>query len=106
MGEISDALEKVFGRHQAHDRMVSGAYASEYGSSDALSAAQKKVKVRHARSFSMLYAAVLPCMRDWRVPCLARRRGDVSGGWQSSYSSTRMHGGRCIPDVLVTGLPL
>lgn len=31
LGEISMAMEKVFGRHVATSRMVSGAYASEYG---------------------------------------------------------------------------
>jgi len=31
VGEISMAMEKVFGRHVATDKMVSGAYRSEYG---------------------------------------------------------------------------
>lgn len=31
VGEISDALEKVWGRHKPESRMVSGAYAHEYG---------------------------------------------------------------------------
>merc|ERR1719356_77363 len=31
VGEISFAMEKVFGRHVASDKMVSGAYRSEYG---------------------------------------------------------------------------
>ncbi|OQV17420.1 Methylmalonyl-CoA mutase, mitochondrial [Hypsibius exemplaris] len=31
LGEISDAMEKVFGRHVATSRMVSGAYKTEYG---------------------------------------------------------------------------
>jgi methylmalonyl-CoA mutase len=31
VGEISDALEKVFGRYVATTRSISGAYASEYG---------------------------------------------------------------------------
>jgi methylmalonyl-CoA mutase len=31
VGEISDALEKVFGRYVATTRCISGAYASEYG---------------------------------------------------------------------------
>ncbi|CAB3985968.1 Methylmalonyl- mutase, mitochondrial [Paramuricea clavata] len=34
VGEITFAMEKVFGRHVASDRMVSGAYKSEYGDSD------------------------------------------------------------------------
>lgn len=44
VGEISAALEKSWGRHQASDRMVSGAYASEYGSSDSMKVAQDRVK--------------------------------------------------------------
>lgn len=31
LGEISTAMEEVFGRHVASSRMVSGAYKSEYG---------------------------------------------------------------------------
>ena len=31
VGEISDAMGKVFGRHVASDRLVSGAYRNEYG---------------------------------------------------------------------------
>lgn len=31
VGEISDAMEKIFGRHVAVSRMISGSYKSEYG---------------------------------------------------------------------------
>lgn len=31
VGEITDAMKKVFGEHKASTRMVSGAYRSEYG---------------------------------------------------------------------------
>ena len=33
VGEITQAMEEVWGRHVASDRMVSGAYKTEYGSS-------------------------------------------------------------------------
>ena len=36
VGEISDALEKVFGRYVATTRCVSGVYASEFGESEAI----------------------------------------------------------------------
>ncbi|PKN10806.1 MAG: methylmalonyl-CoA mutase, partial [Deltaproteobacteria bacterium HGW-Deltaproteobacteria-5] len=36
VGEISDAMEKVFGRYAATTRVISGAYASEYGDSDVI----------------------------------------------------------------------
>merc|ERR1712136_481941 len=39
LGEISLAMESVFGRHQAAERMVSGAYKSEYGEDDEISRA-------------------------------------------------------------------
>lgn len=34
VGEISDAMEKVFGRYVATTRVITGAYASEYGDSE------------------------------------------------------------------------
>lgn len=39
LGEISAAMESVFGRHKAAERMVSGAYKSEYGEDDEISRA-------------------------------------------------------------------
>jgi methylmalonyl-CoA mutase len=36
VGEISDAMEKVFGRYVATTRVISGAYASEYGASEVI----------------------------------------------------------------------
>ncbi|VDO10305.1 unnamed protein product, partial [Haemonchus placei] len=36
VGEISDAMEKVFTRYAAVNKMVSGAYKSEFGQSDEL----------------------------------------------------------------------
>jgi methylmalonyl-CoA mutase len=34
LGEISDAMEKVFGRYKANIRSISGVYAAEYGQKD------------------------------------------------------------------------
>ncbi len=45
VGEISDALEKVHGRHVAVPRMVSGAYVSEYGHAEEMDKAMKRVEV-------------------------------------------------------------
>ena len=42
VGEISDAMEKVFGRYVATTRVISGAYASEYGGSDIIVSLQKR----------------------------------------------------------------
>ena len=38
---------KVVGRHVASDRMVSGAYKTEFGDSDEISQCMKKVNVSH-----------------------------------------------------------
>ena len=44
MGEISDALEKTYGRHEAPVRVVSGAYKNEYGESAEITATINAVK--------------------------------------------------------------
>jgi len=38
LGEISDALEKIFGRHKAEIKMISGVYSSEYVKNDEVAA--------------------------------------------------------------------
>ncbi|CAO3686045.1 unnamed protein product [Umbelopsis vinacea] len=45
VGEISDALEKVWGRHMPATRVVSGAYKSEYGDSIDVSDTLKMVEL-------------------------------------------------------------
>jgi methylmalonyl-CoA mutase len=42
VGEVSDAMEKVFGRYVATTRMISGVYSSEYGDSDVIKSLQKR----------------------------------------------------------------
>ncbi|XP_071812126.1 methylmalonyl-CoA mutase, mitochondrial-like [Apostichopus japonicus] len=44
VGEISDAMETVFNRHVAVDRLVSGAYKSEYGEDKEIEACIKRVE--------------------------------------------------------------
>ncbi|XP_059145475.1 methylmalonyl-CoA mutase, mitochondrial-like [Physella acuta] len=44
VGEISDAMEVVFGRHVASDRMVSGAYKNEFAEADELQVVIDRVK--------------------------------------------------------------
>merc|ERR1712240_705064 len=43
VGVISSAMEKVFGRHVASDKMVSGAYRSEYGETEEIEAVAKAI---------------------------------------------------------------
>ncbi len=45
VGEISGAMEKVFSRHVATDRMVSGAYKSEYGADQEIQTCIDRVEV-------------------------------------------------------------
>ncbi|PFX28676.1 methylmalonyl-CoA mutase, mitochondrial-like [Stylophora pistillata] len=44
VGEITEAMERVVGRHVASDRMVSGAYKTEFGESDEINKCMKKVE--------------------------------------------------------------
>jgi len=44
VGEITQAMEKVFGRHVASDTMVSGAYKSEYGDQKEFDAVAKRIE--------------------------------------------------------------
>ncbi|XP_064115939.1 methylmalonyl-CoA mutase, mitochondrial-like [Macrobrachium nipponense] len=44
LGEISMSMERVFGRHVATDRLVSGAYKNEYGDKDDLVAVTEKIE--------------------------------------------------------------
>ncbi len=59
VGEISDALEKVYGRHTASIRTISGVYRSEVGASPSALAARQAVEgfaERHGRRPRMLVA--------------------------------------------------
>ncbi|XP_038655870.1 methylmalonyl-CoA mutase, mitochondrial isoform X2 [Scyliorhinus canicula] len=44
VGEITDAMKKVFGEHQPHNRMVSGAYRQEFGESEEMSMAINRIE--------------------------------------------------------------
>jgi len=44
VGEISDAIEKVFGRYVATTRVISGAYASEYGDSEVMTSLRQRTE--------------------------------------------------------------
>jgi methylmalonyl-CoA mutase len=59
VGEISDALEKIYGRHTASIRTISGVYRAEVGESPAALAARQSVEAfaeRHGRRPRMLVA--------------------------------------------------
>ena len=42
VGEITDAMKKVFGEHKANTRMVSGAYRSEFGEQEEINLAHNR----------------------------------------------------------------
>lgn len=42
VGEITDAMKKVFGEHKASTRMVSGAYRSEFGEHEEITLANNR----------------------------------------------------------------
>ncbi|XP_072355167.1 methylmalonyl-CoA mutase, mitochondrial isoform X2 [Scyliorhinus torazame] len=44
VGEITDAMKKVVGEHQPHNRMVSGAYRQEFGDSEEMSMAINRIE--------------------------------------------------------------
>ncbi|XP_054706375.1 methylmalonyl-CoA mutase, mitochondrial-like [Uloborus diversus] len=44
VGEITQAMEAIFGRHVAADRLVSGAYKTEYGESEEIEAVRERVE--------------------------------------------------------------
>lgn len=57
VGEISDAIEKVFGRYVATTRCISGVYAAEYGASEILDELRQRTKIfmeKHGRRPRML----------------------------------------------------
>ncbi len=43
VGEVSDALEMIFGRYAATTQMISGAYASEYGEDEVIAALRQRI---------------------------------------------------------------
>ena len=43
VGEITQAMEKVYGRHVANDRLVSGAYRTEYGETEEINAVARAI---------------------------------------------------------------
>ena len=44
VGEISDAIEKVFGRHVATTQCISGVYAAEYGEDEVIASLRKRTE--------------------------------------------------------------
>lgn len=73
VGEISDAMEKVFGRHTATGRLVSGAYKTEYGDSDDIVKVVKRVDVsrQSCRNRTFVTSTWFSCSKTSHHCCLS-----------------------------------
>lgn len=84
--------QQVFGRHVAHDTMISGAYKSEYADKEQFEVVAKKVdwtKFEYACQFQMIIqpARAIPVI-DWWVGGL-RRSSSTHPGRQDGTRRTR-----------------
>ncbi len=80
VGEVSDAVEKVFGRYVATTRVISGAYASEYGDSEILAALRKRVEIffeKTGRRPRMLVINMGQDGHDWGIKVVATAYADL-----------------------------
>jgi methylmalonyl-CoA mutase len=50
VGEISDAMEKVFGRYVATTQCISGVYAAEYGDSEVIASLRKRTEAFESKN--------------------------------------------------------
>jgi methylmalonyl-CoA mutase len=81
IGEISDAMEKVFGRYVANTRCISGAYASEF-SSDSQSLGQLRKRTeeflkKHGRRPRMLVTKMGQDGHDRGIKVIASAYADI-----------------------------
>ncbi|VEN75316.1 methylmalonyl-CoA mutase [Candidatus Desulfarcum epimagneticum] len=80
VGEISDAVEKVFGRFEADTRCISGIYASEYRESDVIDAIRKRTDAfesKHGRRPRMLVTKMGQDGHDRGIKVVATAYADM-----------------------------
>ena len=77
LGEISDAMEKVFGRHKAEVKSISGVYGAAYEGDEGFAAIQKRIDEFAAQQGRRLLPA---------APARAAPAPQVGGGSTSSES--------------------
>jgi methylmalonyl-CoA mutase len=80
VGEVSDAMEKVFGRYVATTRVISGAYASEYGDNDVISSLRDRTTrflEKTGRRPRMLVAKMGPDGHDRGIKVVATAYADL-----------------------------
>ncbi|VDQ15414.1 unnamed protein product, partial [Trichobilharzia regenti] len=62
IGEITDAMVKVYGRHKASDHLVSGAYRSQFGVEDEWKNVINAIEVNFVLFFLNLHVFVYFCL--------------------------------------------
>jgi methylmalonyl-CoA mutase len=80
VGEISDAMEKVFGRYIATTRCISGVYASEYGENEVIDALIKRTaafKEKHGRRPRILVTKMGQDGHDRGIKVIATAYADL-----------------------------
>jgi methylmalonyl-CoA mutase len=80
VGEISDAMEKVFGRYVATTRCISGVYAAEYGDSEVFTAIRKRTDTfaqRHGRRPRILVTKMGQDGHDRGIKVIATAYADL-----------------------------
>jgi methylmalonyl-CoA mutase len=80
VGEISDAMEKVFGRYIAKTRCISGVYAAEYGDSEVFAALQQRTDTfteRHGRRPRILVTKMGQDGHDRGIKVIATAYADL-----------------------------
>ncbi len=80
VGEISDAMEKVFGRYVATTRCISGVYAKEYGDDEVIAALQKRTaafKEKHGRRPRILVTKMGQDGHDRGIKVVATAYADI-----------------------------
>ncbi len=80
VGEISDAMEKVFGRYVAKTRCISGVYAAEYGDAEIFTAIRKRTDTfaeKHGRRPRILVTKMGQDGHDRGIKVIATAYADL-----------------------------
>ncbi|MHC4104856.1 MAG: methylmalonyl-CoA mutase, partial [Planctomycetota bacterium] len=80
VGEISDAMEKVFGRYIATTRCISGVYAAEYGDTEIFTAIRKRTDIfteKHGRRPRILVTKMGQDGHDRGIKVIATAYADL-----------------------------
>lgn len=80
VGEISDAMEKVFGRYVATTQCISGVYASEYGESEEIAALRQRTEAfsaKHGRRPRILVTKMGQDGHDRGIKVVATAYADI-----------------------------